>query len=117
MRKRASGRLSGLVLRGTPSGTPRPLHWLECGSSQTQSAFTGVQQSILDFALGRSATSGIAHSGTNGEDSATGLAAAVCASYLLAGNLCRSSALQRDLLSRGELAGAGAHHGPGQECA
>src|SRR5450755_424996 len=65
---------------------PGSFHRLERRSAQTQSASAGVQHTILDFALGRGATPGLAHSGPDGENRGARLATAVCAPAVLAHN-------------------------------
>src|ERR1035438_2824332 len=96
---------------------PGSFHRLERRSAQTQSASAGVQHTILDFALGRGATPGLAHSGPHGENRAARLATAVCAPAVLAGDVHRSGALPGHLLSRGQLAEPRKHHGARTECA
>ena len=85
----------------------RYIGWSD-GSAAAQHAFAGLQHSLSDSAVGARGASGFAHSGPDGEAGSTRLAAAVCPSDLLAGNFHRSGALSWDVLSRGQLASAGA---------
>src|SRR5271155_4968326 len=102
----------GLAKRAAPPECARPVYRMERQSTRTECALAGLQHTLSDSAVGESGSSGFAHSGTHGEACSERLATALCASYLLVGNLRGHLAFSRDVLSRGQLAGDRHDGGP-----
>src|SRR5258708_38694982 len=96
--------MPGLAKRATPSEGARPAPRMERRSARAQRAPAGVQHALSDSAMGARGSPGLAHSGSHDQACSARLAAALRTSDLLVGNLPRSGAFSRDMLSRGQLA-------------
>src|ERR1035438_3230452 len=86
---------------------PGPLHRLERRGTAAQHPLPRLQHAVSDSAVGRGPAPGVAHPGTHGPPDLAGLEAQLRTPDLFAGNLHRSGTIPRDLLSSGELGGAG----------
>src|ERR1700691_3896604 len=96
------------------SGEPGPLHRLERGGAAAEHPLPRLQHALSDTAVDLGSTPGIAHPWPHGASPIAGLGTRLRASDLLSGNLHRPGPVPRDLLSSGELGGAGANHGARQ---
>ena len=99
------------------SSSPRHLGCRDrfIGWTTAQYSSAGLQYAVSNSAVGDGSSLGVTHFGTHGKADSGRLAEAICASGVSVGNVRRSGAVPRDLLSRGQLGGAGTHDGPRQE--
>src|SRR5271155_2162384 len=102
----------GLAKRAAPPECARPVYRMERQSTRTECSLAGLQHTLSDSAVGTRGSSGFAHSGMHGEACSERLATALCASYLLVGNLRGHLAFSWDVLSGGQLAGDRHNDGP-----
>src|SRR5450631_2240973 len=100
------------------SSAPRHLasrdRFIGWSGAAAQHPIPRLQHTLSDSPVGRSAAPGVAYPRPHGPADLTGLGAHLRTPDLSAGNLHRSGAIPRDLLSGGELGIAGADHGAGQ---
>src|SRR4051794_10221631 len=96
-----------MVERAASPCQPRPLYRLEHGSASPEHPLPCLQHAISDPAVGASGTPCVSYPGPDGFAHLRRLAAGVRASDLVSGNVHRSGALPRHVLSRSELGGAG----------
>ena len=108
---RAAGCLPGMVLGPASSAQSRPLHWLERRRAPSQPPLPRLQHAIFNLAVGQGGTLGVAYSGAHGVADLRGLAADLRTSDLLSGDVCGSGTIPRNLLSCGQLGGAGQDDG------
>ena len=87
--------------------------WERRGAA-AQHSLSRLQHALSDPALGHCTAPGVAYPRPHGPPDLAGLGARLRAPDLFSGNLHRSGTLPRDLLSGGELGGAGADHGARQ---
>ena len=106
--------LSGLVFRPPASRPAGPLHRLVGRSPTQEHPFSCLQYAIPDAAFHPGGTCRLSHPRLHGPAAAGGLGACLRPSGLLSGNVRRSSAFPRHLLSRRQLDCARPHDGPGQ---
>src|SRR6202789_4107502 len=106
--------MPGMEFGAAASGEQGSLHRLGHRGAAAQHPLPGLQHALSNSAVGLGSAPGFAHSGPYGPSDIGGLGAHLRASDLLSGNLHRPGAISRDLLSGGELDGAGENHGPRQ---
>jgi len=111
----AQGRPVGcLAWSSAPRHLPGPLHRLERRGAEAQHSLSRLQHALSDSALGHCTPPGVAYPRPHGPPDLAGLGSRLRAPDLFSGNLHRSGTIPRDLLSGGELGGAGANHGTRQ---
>src|SRR5207237_4718378 len=111
---RAAGGLSGVELGAAAPGEPGPLHRLERRGTAAQYPPPRLQHAFSDSAVGHYPAPGFAPPRPHGPPDLAGLGAHLRTPDLFTGNLHRSGTIPRDLLSGGELGGAGPNHGARQ---
>src|SRR5688500_14618240 len=107
-------RLSGMEFGSTPSGQPRPLYRLECGSTPAQYPLHRLQHALSDPAVGPSPASGGRPLSDYDAITIEGLGTDVSSPGLFRGDLSRPRQLSRNVLPRGELGVDGAYYGARQ---